>query len=228
MSSTVADSAARTRSDCSPESRVTRSLLGYGVIAGPVYVLTSVLQGALRQGFDFTKHDWSTLANGPTGWIQSTNLILTGAMTIAFAVGLRRTLDLGRARRVAPRLVSGFGLGMMLAGVFRADPALGFPAGTPADATTVSWHGMLHLLFGGLGFLSLIAGCLVLARYFKNRGAPGWAGYTRFTGIQFLAGFLCIVAGAHASWATLVFTASVVLSFAWIAALAVSRYRSAT
>ena len=34
---------------------------------------------------------------------------------------------------------------LIAAGVFRADPALGFPVGTPADAREVSWHGLAHL-----------------------------------------------------------------------------------
>ena len=33
---------------------------------------------------------------------------------------------------------------------FRADPAFGFPAGTPDGPGPVSWHGMLHLLSGAV------------------------------------------------------------------------------
>ena len=48
----------------------------------------------------------------------------------------------------------------------RADPGLGFPPGTPADASTLSWHGMVHLIVGTVSFLSLIAACFVFARRF--------------------------------------------------------------
>jgi hypothetical membrane protein len=53
-------------------------------------VTASVVQALVHDGFDLSRHAWSQLAAGPQGWIQMANLILTGAMVIAFAVGLRR------------------------------------------------------------------------------------------------------------------------------------------
>ena len=50
--------------------RITKSLLGYGVIAGPIYVVTVAAQAATRNGFDPTRHAASQLANGDFGWIQ--------------------------------------------------------------------------------------------------------------------------------------------------------------
>lgn len=65
---------------CTPAERITRSLLGYGIIAGPMYVLISLGQAVTRDGFDLVRHEWSLLANGSFGWIQSANLVLSGAM----------------------------------------------------------------------------------------------------------------------------------------------------
>ena len=145
---------------CDHEARITKSLLGYGVIAGPVFVVVSLAQGLTRQGFDLTRHAWSLLSNGDLGWIQVTNFVAAGLMTVALAVGLRRAV----AGTWAPRLIGVYGLSLVAAGVFRADPALGFPAGTPADAHIVSWHGTLHLVSGSVGFLGLIAACLIVGR----------------------------------------------------------------
>ena len=86
---------------------VTRSLLGWGVIAEPCYVITSVAQGLLREGFDFSRHQWSLLANGDHGWLQVTNFVLTGLMLVAFAVGLGRALDGGVAGRRGSQSSSG-------------------------------------------------------------------------------------------------------------------------
>ena len=47
-----------------PGQRLTRSLLGYGVLAGPLYVLASLAEAATRPGFDLTRHPWSPLALG--------------------------------------------------------------------------------------------------------------------------------------------------------------------
>src|SRR5829696_4658428 len=98
---------------CDPATRVTRSLLGYGVLAGPFYVTVSLAQGLSRPGFDLSRHEWSLLANGPHGWIQITNLALTGAMVLAFAVGLRRALTAGPASRWAPRLTGIYGASLV-------------------------------------------------------------------------------------------------------------------
>lgn len=197
---------------CAPETRVTRSLLGYGIIAGPVYVTVSVLQGLTKDGFDFGRHAWSLLANGPYGWIQTANLIVTGAMVIAFAAGL------WRAGAGASRLVGVMGLGMIGGGLFPADPGFGFPAGTPDGAGEVSLNGMLHLATSGIGFLCLVAACFILARRF----APA---YSRGTGIIFLTGFAMVAAGGGAVWANLVFTVSIIWIWGWMTALALHEYK---
>ena len=95
---------------CTPEARITRSLLGYGVIAGPFYVAVSLAQALVRDGFDLSRHEWSLLANGPGGWVQMLNLVLTGLMVVAAAIGFRRALGQGRAARWAPRLLAVYGV----------------------------------------------------------------------------------------------------------------------
>jgi hypothetical membrane protein len=207
---------------CDRESRITKSLLGYGVIAGPVFVVVSLAQALTRPGFDPARHAWSLLSNGDLGWIQVTNFVAAGLMTVALAVGLRRA----GAGPWAPRLIGVYGLSLVAAGVFRADPALGFPAGTPADAHTVSWHGTLHLVSGSVGFLCLIAACLIVGRAAAARGARGWAIYSRITGVVFLAGFAGIASGSHGALTTLPFTAAVVLAWSWISVLSVRLYRA--
>ena len=201
---------------CDPATATTRSLLGWGAVAGPCYVAVSLAQALTRDGFDLARHPWSVLENGPWGWIQSVNLVLTGAMVVAFALGVRRELGAGWA----PRLLTGYGVTLAAAGVFTADPVAGFPAGSPGG--TVSWHGTLHLTLGGTGFLCVIAAGLVLARRFARAGSPGWALFSRVTGIAFLAAFAGITTGSPA--ATLPFVAGVVLSFGWLAGLAVRLY----
>jgi hypothetical protein len=80
------------REGCSPAARVTKSLLGYGVIAGPIYLTVTLTHTSTREGFDPTLHPWSLLSNGDREWIQTSNFILTGLMVIAFVVGIRRSL----------------------------------------------------------------------------------------------------------------------------------------
>jgi hypothetical protein len=213
-----------TATTCTPDARITKSLLGYGVIAGPLYVVVALTQALTRNGFDLSKHSWSLLSDGALGWIQITNFVLTGLMTIAAAVGLRRALRAGRASTWAPRLIGAYGACLVAAGVFRADPAQGFPIGTP-EKTPVSWHGMLHLAIGGAGFLCLIAACFILANRFARDDQRAMARFSRVTGVAFFAGFAGIASGSHGH-ATLAFVAAVVLVCAWITAACVHFYRA--
>src|SRR4051794_21317997 len=100
-------------------NRVTRSLLGYGVIAGPFYVAVSLAQALTREGFDLTRHPWSLLSNGALGWIQITNFVLTGLMVLAAAAGILRAVP---GSRWGGRLVGVFGASLVAAGALRADP----------------------------------------------------------------------------------------------------------
>jgi hypothetical membrane protein len=86
-------------------TRQTRALLICGLIAGPFYLVVGLIQALTRPGFDITRHDLSLLANGDLGWIQITNLVLTGVLVIAFAVGVRQALHAGRGRTWGPILL---------------------------------------------------------------------------------------------------------------------------
>ena len=84
---------AHERHACDRATAVTKSLLGYLVLAGPFYVLVSLAQALTRTGFSVRRDEWSLLALGHLGWIQMANLALTGAMVIAGAVGMRRAMS---------------------------------------------------------------------------------------------------------------------------------------
>ena len=102
---------------CTPAQRVTRSLLGYGVLAGTVFEASILIQGLTRHGFRLAHDDASLLSNGPLGWIQIATFGVSGAMTIACAVGMRRALA-GRAGGTwGPRLIAVYGAGLMAAGL---------------------------------------------------------------------------------------------------------------
>lgn len=202
-------------------------LLTAGSLAGPVYLALGLGQALLRPGFDITRHDVSLLSNGELGWIQIGNFLLSGVLVIAGAAGLRRTLVIGRGRTWGPLLLAGYGLGLIGAGLFVADPAFGFPPGTPADANSISWHGLLHILSAALGFAALIGSCAVFSRRFSADHETGWAVYSIVTGVVFLAGFVGVASGSGNSWSVIGFWIAVVLAWSWISAISL-RYRRAT
>jgi hypothetical protein len=212
---------------CTPRGRITRSLLGYGVLAGPFYIGVSLAQAFARDGFDLTRHEWSLLANGPGGWIQVLNLTVTGLMVVAAAVGFRRALGDGRGSRWAPRLLAVYGVALVAAGAFRADPMNGFPVGTPEGPPVhPTLSGTLHMVAGGVGFLALVAATWLLAGRFRDAGRRRQAALTRATGIAFLVAFAGIASGATSPVVNLAFTAAVVLTWAWLSLTSLQQYRA--
>ena len=200
--------------------KLTRALLACGAVAGPLFILVALIQMLIRDGFDIRRHALSLLSNGDLGWIQITNFLVAGLLTIAGAVGMGRALQGGRGGTWGPLLVGLYGVGLIGAGIFRADPALGFPPGTPADAATISWKGLLHFITGGVGFLGLIAACLVFARRFAALGQRGWAVYSAATGVLFFAAFVGIASGSKGAGISVAFAVATMLGWAWVSALA--------
>jgi hypothetical protein len=109
--------------------------------------------------------------------------------------------------------------------VFRADPAAGFPAGTPEGPVTVSWHGTLHFLAGGIGFTCVAAAAFVLARRYAAEGRRGFARWSRATGAVFLAGFTTLASSGGGTAGLLTFVASVIALWIWLSAVALDRCR---
>jgi hypothetical membrane protein len=206
---------------CDRTTAITRSLLGYGVIAGPIYVAVSLVEAFTRDGFDPTHTAWSVLANGPYGWIHVVNLIVAGVLTGAAAYGMRRAIGPGWA----PRLIGVYAASLVGAGIFRADPVDGFPAGAPAPAT-MSWHSTLHFACGAVGFTCLAVAAFVLGRRFARERRTGWAAYSVATGVAFLVGFAGVAAGGGSAAGTLGFTAAVILVCSWISAVSVHLYKT--
>jgi hypothetical membrane protein len=212
---------------CDSRTRTTRSLLGYGVVAGPFYVVAVLAQALTRPGFNLTRDDVSLLSNGSLGWIQIATFIITGLMVIAFAAGLSRALASGPGATWGPRLVALYGLGLIAAGIFVADPMNGFPPGTPSGrATSISTHGMLHIVAAGIAFLCLIAACFVLARRFSALGERRSAVVTRCVGVLFLVGFVGVASGSSSPVVVLGFWVALLAVWAWLAALSIHFYRT--
>lgn len=200
----------------------TKALLICGLIAGPLYIVAGLIQALTRPGFDILRHDLSLLANGDLGWIQIANLIVSGLLVIAGAVGMRQALRTGRGHTWGPILLGIYGLGLIGAGIFIADPAAGFPPGTPnSAATTISTSGLLHFVCGAIGFLALIAGCFVLARRFASQEQRGWMAYSIASGVIFFAAFVGIATGSGQPWSVIGFWIGVIVAWAWISAISV-------
>jgi hypothetical protein len=200
---------------------VTRSLLGYGMLAGPLYLALGIGQGVIRDGFSFARHPLSALANGPGGWVQTANFVLTAFMVLAAVVGIAR-VSAKDSRGLRTALVF-YALGMITAALFPTDPLDGFPPGTPLGVpTTISTTGLVHFIAGAVTFLAMAIACWAGARTLAKRGERGLsrfsllAGFVVFLGFFGGAAFSSSVGGVAGIWV------AVVMGWAWLAL--VSRY----
>lgn len=203
-------------------STTTTRLLAGSVVAAPVFAVVALAQAFTREGLDLLRHPLSMLSTGDLGWVQIANFLVTGALTIAGAVGLRRVLRGRPGGTWAPRLVLIYGIGVIAAGIFSMDPGDGFPAGTPlGQPTSMTWHAVLHMVAGSIAFTALIAACFVLGRYFSRAGRRGFAVASRVSGAIFLVGLVWAMTGGYAGSLTLCIGSFVALG--WVAVVAGER-----
>lgn len=194
---------------------VTRSLLRWGIIAGPFYLAVSLIQVFVRDGFDLARHPLSLLANGPGGWVQTANFVLTGLMVLAAAVGFRRVL--GPNSRAVTWFLGGFGVAMIVAAIFPADPVDGFPPGTPEGfPTSISTTGLLHFVAGALGFTFLAISCFAAARAMSRRKVSSLARLSLLSGLAVVLGFF---GGPVFPLGILGIWFAVVVGWAWLAVM---------
>jgi len=184
MTENLTTVAAEATAEAEESTRVTRALLACGAVAGPLFVVVALVQVLTRDGFDLRRHPISLMGVGDLGWIQITNFVAAGLLSVGFAVGMWRVLHPGRGGTWGPLLVAGFGTGLVAGGVFVPDPALGFPAGAPEGIPDdLSWHAVLHAVAPPVAFLSLILTCFVFVRRFVGLRRRGWAAYSGATGM---------------------------------------------
>ncbi|MCP2322228.1 putative membrane protein [Hamadaea flava] len=201
----------------------TRMLLTCGMFAGPLYIVVVVFQMLTRDGFDISRHPASMLSNGDYGWMQIANFVASGLLFVACAIGLHRVLRPAASPggKWGPRLIGVFGAGMLGSAAFSADPADGFPPGTPTGPpTTMSWHAAVHLLVAAIAFLALVAACFVFARRFVAAGLAGWAAFSGVTGAAFLVTWSLIFTLQGSRPANIAFALAIALAMAWASLLA--------
>lgn len=196
------------------------TLLKCGIAAGPIYIVVGLLEVLLRPGFDIRRHALSLMSNGDWGWVHVLMLIGTGLLTMAGALGLWRAFGY----RWSALMLALYGLGLVGAGIFPADPAPDFPLNQTAASGEITTQGILHFATGGVGFLGLIAACLIFAYQFARAQQKAWSLYSLATGILFFAAFFGIMSagqfsGTMLTFVLLAFTGAVILAWLWISLL---------
>lgn len=201
---------------------VTRSLLGWGVVAGPFYVVTGLVLALTRPGFDLGRHALSLLTLGDLGWLQRGNLALTGLMVLAAALGFLRAIRNGRGLAIGV-LVAVDGVALALSAIFVPDPVTGFPPGTRGGPVTGS--GILHLVFGALGFVAIAAACAAHGLWCRTIGDRRAATLSFALAAIVVGGFFCGAALATSAVGIALLWLAVLAQFGWLALASAQVYR---
>jgi hypothetical protein len=197
---------------------VTRSLLGWGVVAGPFYLVVGLVLALTRPGFDLTRHPLSLLMLGDGGWLQITNIVLSGVMVLAAALGFARATT-----RTAGGLLGAYGVGLVLSGIFPPNPMNGFPVGA---AQTGTFSGVMHLVGGAVGFLALSAAAFAAGGWFARRGDRTAALYSRTSGAVVVLAFISGAALSVVPAGVALLWLAVVAGWAWLLVASVRAYRT--
>lgn len=198
-----------------------RTLALAGIIGPTWFTTLVVVQGVLLPDYSHVRMPISALAAWPTGWIQTLNFYITGALTIAFGLDLHHAVQPTRQGSTGIVLLVIGGIGVVMAGVFPWRMVDGVPTETPP-----------HVVGAVMTFAATGLGLIVFSR--RMVADPRWrdlATYTMYSGIAVLllfvtVGFFAIDDGAplHA-WAGLI---QRVLCAVWFACLIVLAVRVRT
>jgi len=200
---------------------VTRSLLGWGVVAGPFYVVVGLVLALTRPGFDLGKHALSLLMLGDLGWLQRVDFILAALMVLAAAYGILRAIRDGRGLAIAA-LTGVYGACLILSGIFAPDPVAGFPPGSAGGTATTS--GILHLVFGALGFVALAVAAFAYAGWASSRRERGQIVLGVVSGVVVLIGFAGGAALSGSLAGVLLLWIAVLAGWLWLALAAARIY----
>jgi hypothetical protein len=160
----------------------------------------------------------SLLANGQWGWVQTANFIITGLLTLVGVVGMKYSNDNRNTSKINGGLLI-YGLGILLSGIFNADPMNGFPPGTDTGNSTPSFSGFMHLIAGSVGFIGLIVAMFSVSILYKKEDHLVFRYFSIGCGIYFTLAFIGIATSGQQSGIILtIFTLGFYLAvlFAWI------------
>jgi hypothetical membrane protein len=132
-----------------------------GVIGSLLFVVVFTIEGWLRPGYQPMSMYVSDLSLGQRGWIQITNFIIWGLLFFVFSRGVTKEFQIGKASKAGPLLLAIIAVCFFVSGPLVTDPStLAF--------NQMSWHGMLHGIFGALVFSLAPVSCLVFYRRFRD------------------------------------------------------------
>jgi len=146
--------------------------------------------------------------------MQRANLVLSGVMVLAAAYGVLRAVRSGRGLAIGI-LTGAYGVCLLLNATFVPDPVTGFPSGQAGGVATTG--GILHLVFGAIGFVCLAAAAFAYARWASSRGEIGRSRFGLWSAVVILVGFLAGAVLAQSAIGIVLLWLSDLAGWLWLA-----------
>jgi len=143
-------------------------------------------------------------------------------MVVAAALGIVRAIRNGRGLAIGV-LTGVDGLALILSAIFVPDPVTGFPPGFQGGVMSAS--GILHLMFGALGFLAIAAASVAHGIWCRSLGDPRSASVSFVLGAVVVVGFFCGAALATSAVGITLLWLAVLAQFSWLALASAQIYR---
>lgn len=163
-----------------------KCLLLCGVVAGPLFIMTFIIDGMLHTDY-YPLHDSvSALALGKYGWVQVLNFEITGLLILGFAIGLRDQFSSSPGISWKATLFIILAVAIMGAGIFKTDTQHAYLLGPSLLPLERSLPGTLHIFFSVSGFIILSMECFTFARQFRQGHEVVWRLYSLVSGVGIL------------------------------------------
>jgi hypothetical protein len=159
-------------------------LAAVAVVGQLVLVATALLLPIWSQ-YGLVRDNISELALGRYGFVQTAAFVVAGAGTLALAFAIRQLTKGAWGSRVGSLLIAVYGAGAILSAVFPTDRIDG-----PADLSSLSATGAIHIAVAIASFVGVIVGMFVLTRTFAHQRS--WGSFWRLS-VFFPAGSLALI-----------------------------------
>ena len=195
-----------------------------GIVGTTGFVVTFLVDGATRPGYQPRRHAVSALALGDRGWVQTANFVVGGGLVTASSPGIHAATD----TVWLPAVVAVFGLALVASGLFPMEPMRGYPPGAAeGKPESTSRVHRLHDAAGTIVFGSLPVATVLAALSLEE---PGWVWYSGVTAVALAV--LTWAFGAawerDSPWTGLVQRAAILCGWSWLGLLCSHLMRRST
>ena len=159
-----------------------------GIAIPIVFTLLIIVESLLRPGYSQISNFISDLGVGPYSLIQNMNFIISGILSIVFAIVLGASLPANRSGKATKWMVILFGLGTIFAGVALILSWIYF-----GESPTNYVFYLYHTLASFIAFLTIIAAQILTWQALKKSDSTIWGNYPIYSLVSGLLSIILLI-----------------------------------